>query len=124
MGQDRKFTDEEVNFALDCVKFYKETWEKTEKDNLHKDVMFKLSNIFFDKNDREHYENQDSVEIERIIDEAIQEAQNEKMAQGEDDMTDTERENITKKAKYDAYKMQFWAPEKVAEFKAKLDNKS
>jgi len=64
--------------------------------------MYKVENDEFDRNYREHYEAQDQLEIERMQEEAVQDETNEKMAQGEDDLTDIEKEEIMKKSKYHA----------------------
>lgn len=34
MGQDREFKPEEVNYALEIVKFYRDEWERIEAENL------------------------------------------------------------------------------------------
>lgn len=41
MGQDQKFTEEQKQFALNVVKRYREAWEKSEVENLKKDVLQK-----------------------------------------------------------------------------------
>ena len=38
MGQDRKFTEDEKNFALKTVKMYKDIWEELERKNLDHDI--------------------------------------------------------------------------------------
>lgn len=42
MGQDREFTEEEIQFALKTVKFYKEKWEEKEKINLENDINMRM----------------------------------------------------------------------------------
>ena len=34
MGQDREFTPDEVEYALKTVQFYRDEWERIEKENL------------------------------------------------------------------------------------------
>ena len=63
MGQDRKFSDDELRFALETVQFYKETWEKIENSNLLSDVQWKLRNHQYDKDYKEHFAELDENEI-------------------------------------------------------------
>lgn len=121
LGQDRKFTEDEINFALKCIKDYQDAWEETERVNLDADVRYKVEMAEFDKYYREHYETQDNAEIESLVDQATQDAATEKMAQGEDEMDDDERELVSKKTRYEAYKRMFWAPEALVEYQAKLE---
>ena len=59
LGQDRKFSEKERQYALETVKMFQEIWEKREKINLEKDVLFKINSSDFDKFYKENFEAQD-----------------------------------------------------------------
>jgi hypothetical protein len=59
MGQDRQFTKDEVKFALETVKYFKDCWEYREKSNLEADVNFKIENQEFDYNYKKFFEVKD-----------------------------------------------------------------
>lgn len=84
-------------------------------------MRYKVETAEFDKYYREHYEAQDNAEIEALVDAAIQDAATERMAQGEDEPDDEERDLLSKKARYEATKRMFWAPEALAEYQAKAE---
>jgi len=115
LGQDRKFTQDEINYALKCVKHFRDTWETTEKKNLEVDLKFKMENQDYDKVYKEHFEVQDQQEIEKMVEEAIQNAQNEKTAEGEDELTESEKETVAKKTRFEIMTKGFWAPEAAEE---------
>lgn len=56
MGQDRKFTDKEIKYVLNCVNDYKKAWEAREVKNLEQDVIAKIDSIEYDKLYKEHFE--------------------------------------------------------------------
>lgn len=89
--------------------------------NLDADVRYKVEMAEFDKYYREHYEAQDNAEIEALVDVAIQDAATEKMAEGEEEMDDDERELVSKKTRWEAYKRMFWAPGALAEYNTKME---
>ena len=45
LGQDREFTPEEIRYALDTTKLYRDEWTRIEKDNLKRDIDRKLDNM-------------------------------------------------------------------------------
>jgi len=55
MGQDRRFTADEIKFAFSTIKHYKTTWEEVEKKNLEIDVKWKVNAEDFDENYREYW---------------------------------------------------------------------
>lgn len=91
MGQDRQFTTDEVKFALSTIKHFKATWEEIERKNLEIDVNWKIASEDFDENYTEYWRAQDDIEIEKVVDEAILNAQNAKTAEGEDELNDAEK---------------------------------
>lgn len=121
MGQDRQFTEDEIKFVLETLKHFKEVWEKVERKNLEKDVQWKIDAIDYDNNYTDHFKTQDEAEIEKQIEEAVVGAQNAKTAEGEEDLTEAEKEQITKEAKFNCAIKSFYAPEEAAEFKAKAE---
>jgi hypothetical protein len=38
MGQDRKFTESEIEFVEKWVKLYRDNWERAETESLRKDI--------------------------------------------------------------------------------------
>lgn len=100
MGQDRQFTADEKNFALTTVRHFKKTWEAVEKKNLERDIAQKIEANDYDKLYKEYFEQQDLTEIDKCVDEAITMAQNAKTAEGEDELTEAEKDLITKQAKF------------------------
>jgi len=49
MGQDRKFRDEEKLFALQSVQKFRDRWEQSERENLRKDIEYKVARLALDK---------------------------------------------------------------------------
>lgn len=68
-----------------------------------------------------HFKAQDETEVEKFIEEAITNAQNAKTAEGEEDLTEVEKTQITKEAKFNCSKKAFYAPEEASEWKAKQE---
>lgn len=124
MGQDREFTEEELKFALDTVQHFKECWEKSERKNLRADIQWKLDANDWDKDYKEFFAEQDEMELSKLIEDAIQEEQNRKNANGDDEMNEQEREVITKSSRFNILTKSFYAPEAVLEYKAKLEAKA
>ncbi len=71
LGQDREFTQENMQFALKMVQMYKERWEEKEKMNLESDIMMRLDNANKDKKYKEVFENLDNIELEKQIEEEL-----------------------------------------------------
>ena len=57
--------------------------------------------------------------MEKQIEEALTNVQNTKTAEGEDEMTDAEKDAVSKQAKFNILKKGFYDPEGASEFKAK-----
>ena len=70
MGQDREFSPEEVRFALDTAKFYRDEWERIEKANLKKDIDRKMDNMEAERLYKEVNEALDLAEAEKRAEEA------------------------------------------------------
>jgi len=49
MGQDRPFTDEQMQFVLDSVQHYSDTWTQTEINNLKADIVKRYETSIHDK---------------------------------------------------------------------------
>jgi hypothetical protein len=71
MGQDREFTEEQKKFALREVQAYRDRWEVLEQENLLADIMAKNDRSENDKFYKEHFEQQDSNALSKIVDEAV-----------------------------------------------------
>ena len=75
------------------MKHYRESWEKSEVANLKKDVLQKTSNLEFDRNYKDYWQQQDDAELERKIQIAIDVATNDKNAEG-DEITEEEKDDV------------------------------
>lgn len=80
-----------------------------------------LNNIEWEKKYKEHFEKQDAEEIVVNQDKDVQDAADERMARGDEEMNDVEKELLMKKTKYDCLVRQFWAPERRAEWLARME---
>lgn len=123
LGQDRQFTEEEVNFALKTVQQYRDAWEELERKNLKNDVELKLKYTEFDRFYKEHYSVMDDQKLADIIEDAIAGAEAGQIADGEDPLTDLEKEKITKITRFTQITKAFHAPEDYVKYKADLDMK-
>ena len=119
MGQDRQFTADEIKFVLSAVQHFKNCWEEAERKNLEADIKWKVEGAEFDKNYTDHFRALDDAEMEKQIEEALTNVQNTKTAEGEDEMTDAEKDAVSKQAKFNILKKGFYDPEGASEFKAK-----
>lgn len=124
MGQDREFTDKELNFALDTVEHFKQCWEKSERTNLRSDIQWKLDANDWDKDYKEYFAEQDEAELAKLVEDALVEEQNRKNANGDDEMNDAEKDITTKLSRFSILTKGFYAPEAVLEYKAKLEQKT
>jgi len=70
LGQDREFTPEEIKYALDCTKQYRDEWENIEKANLDRDIERKLDNMEAEKIYRDSYAALDDAEAEKRADDS------------------------------------------------------
>lgn len=102
---------------MDTVTHFKNVWEKVERTNLEKDVKWKIDANEYDHLYIEHFKAQDEAEIEKAVEEAITNAQNAKTAEGEEDLNEQEKEQITKEAKFNCAKKAFYAPEEASEYR-------
>lgn len=121
LGQDRRFTKEQIDFTLKTVEHYRATWENQEKKNLESDVLRKLKYTEEDKLYREHYSVRDDQRLEEIIEEAIATAEAQQMADGEDPLNEEEKAKITKRTTFDQLTKAFHAPDEYAQYKANLE---
>ena len=84
-------------------------------------MQLKLKYSEYDRIYREFYNARDEARLEEIIDEAIAAAEAQQMADGEDPLTDADKERITKKTRFDELTKGFHAPEAYAQYKAGLE---
>lgn len=75
MGQDREFTPDEVEYALKTVQFYRDEWERIEKENLQKDIDAKVGSMESDRIYKEVNEALDTAEAEKRAEEATAHAE-------------------------------------------------
>ena len=120
LGQDRKFSEKEREFALKTVKMFQETWEKREKINLEKDVLHKINTSDFDRFYKENFEAQDENEIQKIIEETHVAENANKNDQGEDELTEAEKESLARIVKFKEITKGFWAPDSAKEYAEKI----
>ena len=71
MGQDREFTEEEMRFALNTVKFYGDEWERIEKKNLKQDIDRKLDNMEAENHYKANNEALDEAEMQKRAEETL-----------------------------------------------------
>ena len=71
LGQDREFTAEQISFALDTVKLYRDEWERIETENLRKDIDRKLDNMEAERIYKESHEPMDIAEADKRAEEAV-----------------------------------------------------
>lgn len=71
LGQDREFTKDNIQFALESVQMYKERWEEKEKMNLESDIIMRLENSNKDRKYKDVFEHLDHVELEKQIEEEL-----------------------------------------------------
>ena len=69
MGQDRGFTDDQLNFALRAAKEYRDRWEVIEQENLKKDIKLRMAQMDLDKVYKEHHETLDAAEFDKQVEE-------------------------------------------------------
>lgn len=111
LGQDREFTPEQIQYALDTVKLYQDEWERIEKANLRKDIDRKLDNMDAEKAYKDHYEAMDIQEAERRAEEAFA------LMEGAELMDDNQRQAVLKKYRWDSLTKMFYDPEGAARHK-------
>jgi len=71
LGQDREFSAEQIRYALDTVRLYRDEWERIEVENLSKDINRKLDNMDAERTYREVHEPMDASEAEKKAEEAV-----------------------------------------------------
>ena len=70
LGQDREFTEEQVQHALNTVRMYRDEWEKIENQNLKLDIEKKLEFQEYEKQYKEALEAQDLAQLDKLAEEA------------------------------------------------------
>ena len=93
------------------MKFFRDTWEQLEKKNLEQDVLLRLSHNEEDRLYREHYATRDDQRLEEIVEEAVASAEAQQMADGEDPLTEKEKDTLTKRTKFEQLTKAFYAPD-------------
>ena len=116
LGQDREFTPEEIRFALECAKNYRDEWQRIEKDNLTRDIDRKMDNMDASKQYREVNEAIDIAESEKRAEEATM------MQDGNEPMDEFQKGQAVKKAKWDLLTKMFYDPEGASQH-AKLQDR-
>ena len=70
LGQDREFTADEVKFALETAKLYRDEWVKIENANLKQDISRKIEYQEYEKHYKETQEAQDIAQLDKLAEEA------------------------------------------------------
>ena len=70
LGQDREFSEEQVSFALNCVRQYRDEWERIENENLKFDIEKKIEFQEFEKQYKEQYEALDIAQLDKLAEDA------------------------------------------------------
>ena len=116
LGQDRAFSKDEIRFALETTQFYKNTWEENERKCLQSDIDWFSSTREFDQNYRDFFQMQDEERLTELLDEFLREEQDRKTANGDDEITDAEREELTKVFNFQQLTKLFYAPDALLEY--------
>lgn len=103
------------------MKNYRDTWELLETKNLQLDVQTQIAHQSYDRLYREHYAARDEAEMEKVIAEAIAAAENVQTAEGDDPLTELEKEVITRKARFSQLGRAFHAPKEREIYNGKQD---
>ena len=110
LGQDREFSADEIKYALDTAKLYRNEWERIEMDNLRKDIELKLSNMEAERVYKETNEALDVAAAEARAEEAT--AQQE----GQEPMDEFQKSQAVKKHKWDLLTKMFYDPDGAAQY--------
>jgi len=97
---------------------FRDRWEELEKENLRNDVEEICNRHEYDKLYKETYENIDSQELERNIEEAVANAA---PGEGEGDITEGEKAMVGHKARFVQITRTFFAPDLAAQHRAKME---
>lgn len=71
MGQDREYSQSEIEDALRTARSYKERWEEAEKANLEFDIIKRIEQIAADKAYKEQHEQADNHEMDKEIEDSM-----------------------------------------------------
>ena len=110
MGQDREYTEEEMRFALNTVKFYGDEWERIEKKNLKQDIDRKLDNMEAENNYKANNEALDEAEMQKRAEETLAMEEGEEAAP----MEEVLKQAKIKKLKWDLFTKMFYDPDGVS----------
>jgi len=115
LGQDRTFTDEEVKFALNTAKMYRDEWIRIENENLKSDIERKAEFQEFEKAYKETFEPQDVAQLDKLAEDAG-------VAQdGAEPMSEERRQVEMKKARFRHLTSTFYDPEGFLAHQKQLD---
>lgn len=117
LGQDREFTPEQIRYALDTVKLYRNEWERIEKANLRKDIDRKLDNMDAERMYKEVHEPMDIAEADKRAEEAVS------LQEGNEPLEEFARTQALKKHKWDLLTKMFYDPDGAVAHKRNEDNK-
>ena len=89
------------------VQKYRDRWEASEIENLKSDIEIKVANLESDRVYKETYEAQDQAEIEQRAEQAAS------PKEGEEILTDDQKNTVIKKAKFEVLTKCFYDPEGI-----------
>ena len=118
MGRDRTYAEEQRLFALRTVQKFRDRWEELEKENLQRDVNSKIERTDQDKHYLANFRELDQAELDRIVDDAVANAQ---PNEGEEAISDDQKALIGIKSRFLRATTTFYAPNQAAQHKAKID---
>lgn len=104
--------------ALRVVQRFRDRWEDLEKENLKSDVDSKFERQEFDRSYKENFEPQDQNELERVVDDAINNAAS---AEEDEPLSDEARALVGHKSRFLRIIATFYAPQQAAQYRAKLE---
>lgn len=84
------------------------------------DVQQKINTSDFDRFYKENFEAQDETEIQKIIEETHVAENANKNDQGEDELTEAEKESLARIVKFKEITKGFWAPDSAKEYAEKM----
>ena len=67
LGQDRAFSQDEINFALKAVKHYRDTWEQLDQNNLRHDLEQQIKYQDYDKDYKERLQQMDEAKLDDMV---------------------------------------------------------
>ena len=112
---------DEIDFALKTVQYYKNTWEENERKCLQSDVDWYSRTREFDNNYADFFSVQDEEETNRLLDDFLRDEQDRRTANGDEEMTEAETAQLSKVFRQQQLTKLFHAPDDWLAYQAKKE---